>query len=65
MSRKPDIRQIDAIGKEFDMDEKERRKFGDYIETIKDRGHRGSARGGDFTYRELREKAREFRGEKP
>jgi hypothetical protein len=63
MARKRDIRQIDAIAREFGMDPRERRKFGDYIEDCKARGEKGSARDGDFTYEELREKAREFFGE--
>ena len=31
MGRKRDIRQIEAIASEFDMDPEERREFGDYI----------------------------------
>jgi hypothetical protein len=31
MGKKRDIRQIEAIAKEFDMDSEERREFGDYI----------------------------------
>jgi hypothetical protein len=64
MGKKRDIRQIDAIGKEFDMDNEERHEFGDYIEDCKRRGERGSGKDGDFTYGELREKVPEFRGEK-
>jgi hypothetical protein len=45
------------------MDPRERRKFGEYIEDCKASGEKGSARDGDFTYEELRDKAREFRGE--
>ena len=45
------------------MDFHERRQFGDYIEDCKRAGEKGSGKGGDFTYDELREKAREFRGE--
>ncbi len=63
MGRKRDIRQIEAIAQEFDMDFHERRQFGDYIEDCKRAGEKGSGKGGDFTYEELREKAREFRGE--
>ncbi len=63
MGRKRDIRQIEAIVKEFEMDPYERREFGDYIEECKRAGEKGSGRDGDFTYDELREKAREFRGE--
>jgi hypothetical protein len=63
ISKKRDIRQIEAIAREFDMDLVERREFGDYIEDCKRAGEKGSAKDGDFTYDELREKAREFRGE--
>ena len=63
MGRKRDIRQIEAIASEFDMDPEERREFGDYIEECKRIGEIGFGNDGDFTYAELREKAREFRGE--
>jgi hypothetical protein len=64
MGRKRDIRQIEAITAEFDMDDEERREFGDYIEECKRMGERGSGKNGDFTYQELRDKVPEFRGEK-
>lgn len=64
MGRKRDIRQINHIAKEFDMDPQERREFGDYIEDCKRRGERGSGKDGDFTYGELRDRVPEFRGEK-
>ena len=62
MGKKRDIRQIEAIAREFEMDPEERREFGDYIEDCKRAGETGSGKDGDFTYDELREKAREFRG---
>ena len=64
MGKKRDIRNIEAIAKEFDMEERERRKFGDYIEKCKLEGQRGSGNKGDFTYAELREKVLEFREER-
>ena len=64
MGKKRDIRQIEAIAKEFDMDSEERREFGDYIEACKRGGERGTGEGGDFTCEELRAKVPEFRGEK-
>lgn len=64
MAKKRDIRQIEAIAREFDMDAEERREFGDYIEDCKRSGERGSGQDGDFTYSELRTKVPEFRGEK-
>jgi len=63
MGRKRDIRQIEAIAKEFGMEPDERREFGDYVEECKRHGEGGSGNNGDFTYEELREKAHEFRGE--
>jgi hypothetical protein len=63
MSKKRDIRQVEAIAREFAMDFDERREFGDYIEDCKRRGEKGSGMDGDFTYRELRDRVREFRGE--
>jgi hypothetical protein len=45
------------------MDPKERREFGDYIEDCKRSGEKGSGKDGDFTYDELRDRVREFRGE--
>lgn len=62
MAKKHDIQQIEAIAKEFGMPDEERREFGDYVEDCKRSGERGSGQDGDFTYDELREKAREFRG---
>jgi hypothetical protein len=35
----------------------------DYVEECKRMAEKGSGNAGDFTYAELREKAREFRGE--
>ncbi len=63
MGKRRDIRQIEAIAREFGMDSDERREFGDYVEDSKRKDDRGSGEDGDFTYEELREKAREFRGE--
>jgi hypothetical protein len=63
MGRKHDIRQIEAIAQEFGMDPEERREFGDYIEECKRSGEKGTGSNGDFTFGELREKAREFRGD--
>jgi hypothetical protein len=56
-----DIKQINDIAKEFNMSDIERREFGDFIEEEKQLLNRGSGnRRGDFTYQELREKAKEF-----
>jgi hypothetical protein len=64
MGKKRDIRKIEAIAKEFNMEEEERRDFGDYIEECKKKGDRGSGKKGDFTYAELREKVGEFQERK-
>ena len=63
MARKRDIQQIEAIAQEFGMDPDDRREFGDYVEECKRNGQLGSGPNGDFTYNELRDRAREFRGE--
>jgi hypothetical protein len=65
VTRKRDLRRVDAIAKEFGMPPDERREFGDYPENCKRRGDCGSEENGDFTYDELREKATEFRAEQP
>jgi phage terminase small subunit len=49
MGKKRDIRQIEAIAREFGMDPQERRKFGDSIEDCKASEEKGSGRDGDFT----------------
>lgn len=64
MSKKRDIRQIEAIAREFGMAPDERREFGDYIEACKRNGEKGTGLDGDFTFQELRGKALEFRGER-
>jgi hypothetical protein len=46
------------------MDPDERREFGDDVEDGKRRSETGSEENGDFTYRELRDKVPEFRGER-
>lgn len=61
MPPKRDIKQINAIANEFKMDETDRRLFGKYLESEKAAGFRGMNNDrGDFTYEELRQKAREF-----
>lgn len=45
------------------MTEEERRDFGDFLEEEKAAGNGGTKNEpGDFTYQELRQKAREFLG---
>lgn len=63
MVKKRDNRQINAVAKEFNMGREERKRFGNYIESEKALGYGGTQNErGDFTYEELREKAREFLG---
>jgi hypothetical protein len=58
---KRDIQQILNIAKQFHMTQETRRGFGDFIEQEKADGRCGSANErGDFTYAELRQKAKEF-----
>lgn len=64
MGKKQDIKDIEAIAKQFGMDEETRRDFGDFIEDCKQSGDRGSKNDrGDFTWGELEQKAREFLGQ--
>ncbi len=59
--RKQDIRQVDDIAREHRMTPEQRREFGDFLEAEKAAGNRGTLNErGDFTYRELQQKAREF-----
>jgi hypothetical protein len=61
MGRRPDQAQVDAIAAEFGMSEEQRYEFGDYIELCKAKGDRGTKNNrGDFTWKELKDKAREF-----
>lgn len=63
MGKKQDIKDIEAVAKQFGMDEEARRDFGDFIEECKRSGDRGSKNDkGDFTWQELERKAREFLG---
>ncbi|OCR02619.1 hypothetical protein BCD67_12690 [Oscillatoriales cyanobacterium USR001] len=63
MPPKRDIKQINAVVNEFDMTEPDRRAFGKFLEAEKAAGYGGTKNErGDFTYEELRQKAREFLG---
>lgn len=63
MPPKRDIKQVNAIVNEFNMTEADRRSFGKFLETEKAAGYGGTKNErGDFTYEELRQKAREFLG---
>lgn len=61
MVKKKDIQQVEAVAREFNMTEEERREFGDFLEDEKAVGN-GDTKNerGDFSYQELRQKAREF-----
>lgn len=61
MGRKRDIKQINAIAREFKMGGELRIAFGLFIEEEKKNGYGGTLNSrGDFTYEELRQKAQEF-----
>lgn len=57
-----DIKQVDALCRELNMTDEEEWGFRDYIHELKDSGHYGSKKNGDFTYKELRQLAREYLG---
>ena len=61
MGRKRDIKQVDAIAREFKMGGELRIAFGLFIEEEKKNGYGGTLnRRGDFTYEELRQKAKKI-----
>ena len=61
MGKKDDIKQIDAIAREFRMSPTLRKTFGLFLEEEKRNGYGGTLNNrGDFTYPELRQKAKEF-----
>ena len=63
MGKKKDIQQVEAVAREFNMNESERRDFGDFLEEEKAAGNGGTKNDrGDFTYQELQQKARDFLG---
>lgn len=58
---KRDIKQINAIARQYHMTKIERLEFGKFIEELKSEGFRGSDNErGDFTYQELHQKVQEF-----
>ena len=58
---KDDIKQVNDVAKIFKMTKIQRKEFGGFLETEKKLGKIGSQNDrGDFTYDELKEKAREF-----
>ena len=61
MGKKRDLKQIDAIAREFDMSPPVRKAFGKFIEKEKANGDIGTLNDrGDFTWEELQRKAEEF-----
>ncbi|HEY7329304.1 MAG TPA: hypothetical protein VH592_16800 [Gemmataceae bacterium] len=60
MPRK-DIKQVTRIAREEGIPPELRRDFGDYLESCKDHSDFGSGPRGDFTEKELCEKAREYK----
>ena len=61
MGKKDDLKQIDSIAREFGMTFEQRKEFGIFLEEEKRSGNGGTFNNrGDFTYTELRKKAKEF-----
>ncbi|MFM7365104.1 MAG: hypothetical protein ACKO11_11545 [Cuspidothrix sp.] len=61
MGKKYDINQVNSIAQEFSMSGKLRKAFGKFLEIEKRNGYGGTLNDrGDFTYQELRQKAKEF-----
>lgn len=61
MGKKDDIKQVDAIAREFRMSPELRDDFEPFLEEEKRNGYGGTLNNrGDFTYQELRQKAKEF-----
>lgn len=59
MGKKDDLKQIDAIAREFRMSPTLRKTFGLFLEEEKRNGYGGTLNDrGDFTYPELRQKAK-------
>lgn len=51
LGNKKDIQQVEAVAREFNMTEEERREFGDFLEDEKAAGNGGTKNErGDFTY---------------
>ena len=60
-AKKNDLQQVDDVADKFRMTEQERKAFGRFLEDLKRSGEGGTANErGDFTWKELEEKAREF-----
>lgn len=65
-AKKRDIGQIEAAAKRVGMTRDQRREFGRFVEEEKAAGRGGTANArGDFTFRQLLEKAREFLASDP
>ncbi|ALB42665.1 MULTISPECIES: hypothetical protein [unclassified Anabaena] len=61
MGKKDDIKQVNSIAREFRMSAELRNAFGIFLEEEKRNGYGGTLNDrGDFTYSELRQKAKEF-----
>lgn len=60
MGRKNDLRQVDAVCREYRMTREQEFAFRDYLHEVKNSGQKGSGANGDFTYDELQRLAEEF-----
>jgi hypothetical protein len=62
MGKKKDIQQFDSICTRHKMTDEEAWAFSDCVHGLKASGTKGSGTGGNFTYQELDQLAREFLG---
>lgn len=63
MGSRRDLEDLKRVAEQFGMDPDTRREFGDFLEQCKRSGDRGTKNDrGDYTWAELKAKAREFLG---
>ncbi len=60
---KNDIKRSNDVCRKNRMTKEERYKFSDYVHDLKESGHGGSGKGGDFTFAELDALAQDFLGD--
>ncbi len=61
---KDDIKKFRSVCKKNKMTPEQEFEFSEYIHELKDSGYGGSGKGGDFTFQELDNLAKEFLAEK-
>ena len=60
---KDDLKLFNDVCNKHKMTEEEKYEFSDFIHRLKRSGDKGSGKKGDFTFGELDELAKEFKGE--